>query len=1002
MRLHVSCETGLALGYLPLDAMDLQVRLGQELLPSQWVPEGERSGGLLLVQLPGPGEYTLELQPLPEESAQPAVAATTGLMPPAFAAQPGAGAFPLEELRFDVKRGGFPVLPGVAFEDAVYRSLPVAQDADETPYRLANDALAGAALLSAGPLARVVRTRARYCDAAGQPTPEGAYAVYDWYLFPQGPAYVRAELVLPGSFSPPSFLALRFPGAEQRAVGLPHLEEPVLPEPLASDGYAALLAGPVMVAALGTRAQVEGDLLTGDVSLAPRLLPGDREQAGAFLFLGRAGAEELPRLLAGLPSRVAYRLESEDASAAGSAAALSYPLSAVHTYGGRAFQLDLAFREGGLHVADIRRRGRSWQALNPPPLFRVFAASGEIPADSGWERAEFSEDYVDLIGRPNGRDSRVRLTFTETKSGLDTGIICQIPNIESITYPEIMVTNGPLSAFLPLGPGQEEREVNLRGFHYRKSYAAPFAVLSLLGTYDGAGEGFSLAWLGEGERRELCVDSDPERRALALTARLYPEGQYETGVYRSPTVAIRATDQGWWGVCQAYRPYAQAAPWSGGGKQPTWLDEQDFWFCAHVPLNPADPGPFVATLKGDLPQGRDGMETWTLRILAAQRMLGLPVAVHAYNWHNSPHDHDYPHYFPTRPGFREAVAAVQAQGVKVMPYINGRLWDIHDRGTEDWQFTARALPAATKQRDGSPWLETYGSREEDGSPVRFAVMCPAAPLWRQTLADICRRLQQELGVDAIYIDQIAAMEPALCQDPTHGHPLGGGGWWRKAYAELLQQVRAAAPGMPLTTECNAEPYVDQLDGYLTWHQMFPGQVPAFPSLYSGKVRTFGRHHRGEPTLPELRSMLAQAFLFGEQLGWIAPEALLLLGEPLAAFIRLLVGLRQQLRPFFNEGEMLRPPELETTQSAYRWGWEPRRTLLPDVMAARWRCGGETRLLLVNPTGSPQRARWPQAPALPALIAGDGEVAWEQGGLELALPPASAAVLRLPCNEEVRP
>ena len=55
-----------------------------------------------------------------------------------------------------------------------------------------------------------------------------------------------------------------------------------------------------------------------------------------------------------------------------------------------------------------------------------------------------------------------------------------------------------------------------------------------------------------------------------------------------------------------------------------------------------------------------------------------------------------------------------------MPYINGRLWDTRDRGTEDFEFTKVALPAATKNEKGEPYTETYGSKESDGSPVRWA------------------------------------------------------------------------------------------------------------------------------------------------------------------------------------------------------------------------------------------------------------------------------------------
>ena len=54
-----------------------------------------------------------------------------------------------------------------------------------------------------------------------------------------------------------------------------------------------------------------------------------------------------------------------------------------------------------------------------------------------------------------------------------------------------------------------------------------------------------------------------------------------------------------------------------------------------------------------------------------------------------------------------------------MPYINGRLWDTRDRGPEDLYFTQVALPGATKDEVGQPYVETYGSKETDGSRSRI-------------------------------------------------------------------------------------------------------------------------------------------------------------------------------------------------------------------------------------------------------------------------------------------
>ena len=121
------------------------------------------------------------------------------------------------------------------------------------------------------------------------------------------------------------------------------------------------------------------------------------------------------------------------------------------------------------------------------------------------------------------------------------------------------------------------------------------------------------------------------------------------------------------------------------------------------------------------------------------------------------------------------------------------------------------MPAATKDEKGKPYIESYGSKEKDGSPVRLGVMCPTTELWQTRVRETVLRLLNECGVKGVYIDQIARGQPDLCFDASHGHPLGGGHWWTEGYWNLLEPIRRAKPAdCMLTTECNAEPYITGL------------------------------------------------------------------------------------------------------------------------------------------------------------------------------------------------
>lgn len=82
-----------------------------------------------------------------------------------------------------------------------------------------------------------------------------------------------------------------------------------------------------------------------------------------------------------------------------------------------------------------------------------------------------------------------------------------------------------------------------------------------------------------------------------------------------------------------------------------------------------------------------------------------------------------------------------------------------------------------KCEDGEPQHLCYESREADGSLVQLAPMCPFYYIWRQKLVRLTTALFRDYGVDAVYLDQIAARIQHLCMDPSHGHPVGGGSWW---------------------------------------------------------------------------------------------------------------------------------------------------------------------------------------------------------------------------------
>ena len=364
----------------------------------------------------------------------------------------------------------------------------------------------------------------------------------------------------------------------------------------------------------------------------------------------------------------------------------------------------------------------------------------------------------------------------------------------------------------------------------------------------------------------------------------------------------------------------------------------------------------------DSPQWMKELSLWVnggpSEVMSFQRTLGVPMGFHWYCWHQIPFDNDYPHYFPARQGFRKTVSDMQASSIYVMPYINGRLWDTRDSGTRDSLFSSLAWPCVTKQRDGSIITESYRSKEADGSDVVLGVMCPQTEVWRSKMKEVvlglCGPVEQGgFGTKAVYMDQIAAAHPVNCFDASHGHPLGGGSWWTSAYRGMLEDIRASKPAnVALTTESNADGYVDLFDGFLVWQFWHNGQVPAFGAVYGGSIQLFGRSYASTKAL-DFKMALAQSFVWGEQIGWFKANDFLH-SVPFITnifpFLRQVVSLRYKFSPYFYMGEMVRAPRLvgENPEQVGNWQLEDmtQQVKNPAVMCGAWTIPSQQSTLLL--------------------------------------------------------
>jgi len=350
----------------------------------------------------------------------------------------------------------------------------------------------------------------------------------------------------------------------------------------------------------------------------------------------------------------------------------------------------------------------------------------------------------------------------------------------------------------------------------------------------------------------------------------------------------------WYDAARLYRKWALTAPWCAKGPihqrpdYPQWLAEAPYWSIGQL--------------------GDEAGLQWEME---KHDFFGLPTMVcHAYGYWFALHQDDrYPEHWPPKlgsAGFKRAVAQLQAKGIRIVPYINGWLWDMD---TESWR-TKDARKGAIQTASGDIINHTsYGGGQS------LVGMCPASELWRQEMLDLSTELVGRYGVDGLYFDFLT-IHTSDCYHRDHGHPICGGNYWTKAvhglYEEVREECRKLNPEVLLTGEDIAEFCVDVQDTFFCSGQAGT-QAPLFFAVYHGYANVYGGADINRAT--ELK--VGRWWLMGGQNGWNNMEGALI-GQPpyepyapLGRYYRKLLRCRWEFgTPYLGYGEMLRPPQIE--------------------------------------------------------------------------------------------
>lgn len=487
-------------------------------------------------------------------------------------------------------------------------------------------------------------------------------------------------------------------------------------------------------------------------------------------------------------------------------------------------------------------------------------------------------------------------------------------SVLSVTYPSIAFSGGDATIIEPCHCGIKIESAYDKHYCSAGTYPAGFSyALPLYGAYDQKlGKGIYVAIHDtRGTRKDMRVNCYPSREGLFEFE--YPAEHLGCGANAFELAGVMVWQLfcgDWFDLAQIYRAFVANADWMtefGREDSPQWMRDVPLYIMDWMPNDNPDSEPLPVSIRPAMLPHRDA---WYQTPIRLAKELSLPIGYHLYNWHWIPFNNDFPHYFPVKEGLAQGVSEMHRHQIYVMPYCNGRLWDTHDRRGDDYLYTKEAYPGTAKDREGHTFIESYTAHEPNGELVTLAVMCPESGVWRKKMAEIARRLFYEYDMDAIYIDQISAAQSNLCCDPTHNHSAGNGDWWVKNYRLLMERLRAEAPqDRGYTSECNAEPYTNQFDGFLTWTWITSNLIPVFSVIYGGHIAMFGRNTNGykKYDVKYFYYHAAQSVLFGQQIGWINADVV---DDPnRLMFLKKVVQLRWEYKEFFSMGTMLRPPKI---------------------------------------------------------------------------------------------
>ena len=518
-------------------------------------------------------------------------------------------------------------------------------------------------------------------------------------------------------------------------------------------------------------------------------------------------------------------------------------------------------------------------------------------------------------------------------------------SVMEITYPVPAFEGEYFDVFFPRASGCVTKDAGNKGFVYGNHYPSHSACMQYFSIYNGKG-GLYIGLEDPTAATKKFGVRAKENEAQFHLLFYAPGGGNPGNSFKIPGVCrLEAFEGDWYEASLLYARFVkEKCDWlpklgeSGREDIPERFKNIPFWVSDYMPNSPYQRENKPANLSA----GSDiyARDYWIKAVLELKEKLNVDLAYHVYNWHNIPFNIEYPHFLPAKDEFIAGAEMLRQEGIAILPYINAVSWEMDDaEANHEMNFENTGIQGAPINEAGEVIFLNYPQTTISGKTSRLVPICPDFTLWHDYMQKLSRDMNSTLPIDGIYFDEIAAHESHLCCNKNHSHAPYGGSYWVEGYRSMMAKINGEkSADKYYFTECNAEPYVNSFDGFLTWMWIHGNQVPAFSAVYAGYIQLIGRCTIGtkKEDFEFFKHSVASCLHYGQIMGWCKAD--ILYSQKHMEFLPPYVKLREKYCAFFQNAEMKKPPvvKCDLPDKVTSPGlWFRDDVIMPQVSASHW-------------------------------------------------------------------